>query len=151
MKNSLRNKNKIRRPKEEGYSLLEILVVLAVISLLATLVAPRLFSHVDKSKVTTAKAQMKSLRLALDSYKLDVGHYPNQQQGLNILVTAPSDGSIWYGPYLDGEVPLDPWGKTYIYKPATRNTHGQELPPKISSFGADGELGGNGIDADIES
>ncbi len=145
-------KNQQRTHKDAGYSLLEIMVVLVIMGLLATLVAPRLFGQVDKSRVTTAKAQAKSLRLALDSYRLDVGRYPTQQEGLTALITAPQgNNGSWFGPYLDGEMPRDPWGNSYIYEAPATNENGQVLSPKVISLGADNTVGGNGNDADISS
>lgn len=141
-----------RQAKEQGYSLLEILVVLAIIGTLMTLVAPRLMGNVDKSKVIAAKSQAKTLRLALDSYKLDTGNYPNKSEGLSVLITAPqsNDGS-WYGPYLDGGIPKDPWGFEFIYEEPKLTDNGRASSPKIISLGADNAPGGKGINADISS
>ncbi len=141
-----------RKPKkDDGYSLLEILVVMAIISLLATLVAPRLFSQVDKSKVTTAKSQVKSLRLALDSYRLDTGRYPTKDEGLNSLIDNVADDPGWAGPYMDGDLPKDPWGNDYQYMPPQKDAKNRELSPKVISYGADNEPGGSGNNADISS
>ncbi len=141
-----------KRQSEAGYSLLEILIVLAIMGLLATLVAPRLFSQLDSSKITAAKAQAKSLRLALDSFKLDSGRYPTEVEGLSILVTAPNgDTSDWYGPYLDGDMPKDPWGNDFVYEKPKLDTNGRELSPKVISLGADNAPGGVGANADISS
>jgi len=138
--------------KEAGYSLLEILIVLAIMGLLATLVAPRLFTQLDKSKVTAAKAQAKSLRLALDAFRLDTGRYPTTSEGLNVLISAPSgDSENWFGPYLDGEMPKDPWGNDFVYQIPERDSANRELSPKVLSLGADNEPGGTGNDADISS
>ncbi|MGB3456451.1 MAG: type II secretion system major pseudopilin GspG [Litorimonas sp.] len=136
---------------EAGYSLLEILVVLAIIAILVTLVAPRLFSQVDRSKVTGAQAQARSLRLALDSYRLDIGRYPTQEQGLSVLVQAPDGSPNWFGPYLDGEIPLDPWGNSYVYVEPGLDAAGRQLSPSVISYGADGAPGGSGDAADISS
>ncbi len=138
--------------KLRGISLLEMLIVLAIMGLLATLVAPRLFSQLDKSKITAAKAQAKALRLALDAYKLDTGRYPNEQEGLTVLVTAPaSDDGSWYGPYLDGDLPKDPWGNPMVYEVPKLDARGRELSPHVLSYGADNAPGGTGNDADISS
>lgn len=138
--------------KEDGYSLLEILIVLAIMGLLATLVAPRLFTQLDKSKVTAAKAQAKSLRLALDAFKLDTGRYPTTTEGLNVLVVAPSESSeSWYGPYLDGGLPKDPWGNDFVYQVPKLDNANREMSPKVLSLGADNEIGGTGNNADISS
>lgn len=143
----MKNKSK----KDGGYSLLEILVVMAIISLLATLVAPRLFSQVDKSKITTAKSQAKSLRLALDSYWLDTGRYPTQDEGLTSLINNVASDPGWAGPYMDGELPRDPWGNSYKYVPPEIDNNNRELSPKVLSYGADNEVGGSGNNADISS
>lgn len=137
--------NKLR---DSGYSLLEILVVLAIIGTLMALVAPRLLGNVDKSKVIAAKAQAKTLRLALDSYRLDMGRYPDNNEGLSVLVTAPSDGSEnWFGPYLEGDVPPDPWGNTFVYEAPEQSD--RSTSPKVLSLGSDNKVGGSGLNADI--
>ncbi len=138
--------------KDAGYSLLEILIVLAIMGLLATLVAPRLFGQFDQAKVTAAKAQAKSLRLALDSFKLDTGRYPTEQEGLTVLIEAPQSGSnVWFGPYIDGELPNDPWGNSFIYQTPKLDANGRELSPYVISLGADNAPGGDGNNADISS
>lgn len=149
---SIQNKNNTRN-KQAGYSLLEILIVLAIMGLLATLVAPRLFSNLDKSKVTAAKAQARSLRLALDAYKLDTGTYPNNTQGLSVLIKSPqSNTDTWYGPYIDGDaIPNDPWNHAFVYEAPLLDTHGRELSPHVISLGADNAPGGTGLNADVSS
>lgn len=99
-----------------GFTLLELLVVLVIIGLLAGIVGPRLFANVDKSKETTAKAQIHVLSKAVDQLRLDIGRYPTAQEGLALLMTPPSDGTPgWSGPYLKKAAPLDPWGRPYHY------------------------------------
>ena len=127
-----------------GFTLLELLVVVVIIGLLASYVGPRYFSQLGKSEMTTAKAQMQAFSRALDQYRLDVGHYPTIEQGLNALVTRPGNEPKWNGPYLQNVVPLDPWGKAYVYKvPGERNEY------DIVSYGKDGAPGGTGENADI--
>jgi len=138
-------------PKDAGYSLLEILVVLAIIGMLATLVAPRLFAQLDRGKITATEAQARNLQTALDAFRLDVGRYPSEQEGLGSLLTAPQalDGR-WQGPYIEGgELPLDQWANAFIYKAAELDANGRPLRPKIISYGADGVEGGSGNNADI--
>jgi len=146
-------KRALKHPvKDDGYSLLEILVVLAIMALLITLVAPRLLNRVDQAQVTTAKAQAKSLKLALDSYRLDTGRYPTGDEGLSALMIAPDSASGWYGPYMDGDtLPVDPWGNPYVYTPAERTADGRNLPVRVVSLGSDGQPGGEGDAADISS
>lgn len=135
-----------RRKRVAGYSLLEILIVLSIIALIAALVGPRLFAQLDKSKVTAAHVQMKSLKSALETMRIDIGRYPTQQEGLQLLTQAPGDGvANWSGPYLSSALPKDPWGRDYIYIAPADGA--QE--PKVSTLGADGKPGGSGNDADL--
>ena len=132
-----------RATRRAGFTLIEILVVIAVIAILASLVAPNVFQHVG-----TARSQVEMLATALDAYRLDNGHYPSTTQGLTALVSAPTDEAAtgWRGPYLRRAVPLDPWGKPYQYRyPGEANPTGFDL----LSFGADGRAGGDGENADI--
>jgi general secretion pathway protein G len=134
--------------RNRGFSLLELLVVLLIIGLLAGLVGPRLFTRVDSSRVTTATAQIKTFKGTLETMRLDIGRFPTQEEGLQLLTKPPADERIkarWRGPYLDEEVPLDPWGNPYQY--SFPGSGGQ--PYALYSFGADGKRGGEGYDADI--
>lgn len=140
------------RDLEAGYSLLEILVVLAIIGTLMALVAPNLIGNIDKSRSIAAKAQTRSLRLALDNFNLDMGRYPTESEGLKALVSAPDgSGSRWYGPYIDEGLPDDPWGNDFIYVPPVVNENGRQSTPRVISLGADNTEGGKGLDADIQS
>jgi general secretion pathway protein G len=117
---------------------------MVIIGLLAGYVAPKYFAQIGKSEIKTARAQIDALEKALDQYRLDVGHYPGNEQGLNALMTRPPGESKWQGPYLKKAVPLDPWGNAYQYK--FPGEHG-ELD--LLSFGKDGQPGGSGEAADI--
>jgi general secretion pathway protein G len=137
-------------PRRRGFTLIEILVVIVVIAILATLVAPNVFQHVGTAKVSTAKSQIEMLGTALDAYRLDNGQYPTTQQGLAALVTKPASGAPanWRGPYLRKDIPLDPWGAPYAYTaPGDVNKTGFDLV----SYGADKKPGGDGENADILS
>lgn len=134
--------------KFKGFTLLEMLVVLVILGLLMGLVGPRLFGKVDSSKVKTAQTQIKMIRGALETYRLDMGSFPDDKTGLKYLYARPTESSMasrWQGPYLDDEVPLDPWGNNYIFN--TRGRDGQ--PFALYSLGADGQVGGEGFNEDI--
>ena len=132
--------------KARGFTLLELLVVVAIIGLLVGYVAPRYFSQVGKSEVTSVRAQIDGFEKALDTFRLDTGRYPTTEQGLNALVTKPADAAKWNGPYLRKAVPLDPWGNPYRYKsPAEKGDY------EILSYGKDGQPGGSGDGADISN
>ena len=131
---------------QAGFTLLELLVVVTIIALLVGYVAPRFFGQVGKSEITTAKAQIDALEKAIDQYRLDTGHYPSTELGLVALVNRPQNEPKWNGPYLRKDVPLDPWGKAYVYKqPGERGDY------DITSFGRDGQPGGTGENADISN
>lgn len=127
-----------------GFTLLELLVVMVIIGLLAAYVGPRYFSQIGKSERSTAKAQIEGLAKALDTYRLDTGHYPTTEQGLNALVTRPTDEPKWNGPYLQKTVPPDPWGHPYVYRSA-----GQGGDFDLMSYAKDGQPGGEGDAADV--
>lgn len=129
--------------KQKGFTLVELLVVMVIIGLLAALVAPRLFPKLGKGKQAAARAQIELLGQALDQYRLDVGYYPSTQEGLKALMTNPGVEK-WEGPYLKKSVPLDPWGKEYIYQ--SPGTHGEY---DLYSYGRDGKPGGDGEDRDV--
>jgi general secretion pathway protein G len=136
-----------RRRSRAGVTLIEMLVVVMIIALFAALVAPSMFKQSDKARVTAALAQINNFTTALGSYKLDTGVFPSTEEGLQALRVAPNNLAQWQGPYLPKEVPLDPWRRPYIYK--YPGDHGDE--PDIISYGADGQAGGDGINADIVS
>jgi len=127
-----------------GFTLLELLVVIVIIGLLAAYVGPKYFAQLGKSEVTVAKAQIGSFEKALDTFRLDVGRYPTSEEGLNALKDKPSTATKWNGPYLQKDVPADPWGHAYLYK-----SPGAKGDYEVLSYGKDGQPGGTGEDADI--
>jgi len=131
-----------------GYSLLEILIVLTIIALIAALVGPRLFAQLDRSKVTTARVQVRALETALGTLRLDLGRDPTQAEGLDLLVKADRNAVAgWSGPYLSGGLPLDPWGHPYVYQAPSDD----QQSAKVISLGSDGKVGGTGNAADIQN
>lgn len=137
------------RTPSRGFTLIEILVVIAVIAILAALVAPNVFQHLGTSRDSAARAQVEMISAALDMYRLDNGRYPTTEQGLEALRVEPATEPLprnWNGPYLRRTVPDDPWGNPYVYRsPGVENTWGFDL----LSYGADGREGGEGEDQDI--
>lgn len=133
-----------RAPADRGFTLLELLVVMVIIGLLAGYVAPKFFSQVDKSEVKTAQAQIVAFDKAIASFRLDTGHFPSTDQGLEALTTRPANEPKWDGPYLDKRVPPDPWGNAYVYK-----FPGEHRDYDLLSHGKDGRPGGEGSNADI--
>ena len=130
-----------------GFTLVELLVVLAILGMLAALVGPQVLNQLGGAKSKTAVIQINDLEQALEIYKLDVGRFPSSSQGLEALVNEPSGARGWNGPYLKkGELPLDPWGNPYQYR-----YPGQGGGPDIISLGADGRPGGTSEDADVTS
>lgn len=137
---------KFKYMDNKGFTLLELLIVLIIIGLLAALVGPKLINKVGESKQKTSKVQIEMLSAALDTYRLDTGRYPDEEQGLDALINA-GETKNWKGPYLKKKfVPKDPWGNDYIYK---YDAETKEL--EIISYGADVAEGGTGDDADITS
>ena len=137
-----------RRHAVSGFTLLEMIVVLVIIGLIMGLVGPRLFSQADKAKVQTAETQVRMLKGALETMRLDIGRFPSQEEGLQLLTQAPSDPRVsqrWQGPYLDDGVPSYPWGNPYQYSPRPSGHH----PFALYSLGADGQPGGENFDADV--
>jgi general secretion pathway protein G len=127
--------------------MIEIMVVMIIIGLLAALVAPRMFGKLDKAKTNAAYSQIELFGTALDSFRLDVGRYPTTSEGLEALLSPVSGADEWNGPYLKkSEIPLDPWGKEYIY--VSPGTHGDY---DLSSLGADFAEGGEGKNRDVVS
>lgn len=133
-----------------AFTLIEVLVVIVVIAILATLVAPNLFRNVGEARMVTARTQVETFGTALDAYRLDNGSYPSTAQGLGALWQRPAvdPPGNWRSPYLRKAVPKDPWGSDYVYiSPGRVNPQSYDL----LSYGADGRSGGAGENADILS
>lgn len=132
---------------QTGFTLLELLVVLAILGALAGLVGPQVMKHLGESKSKTARVQIEDLAAAMDMYRLDTGRYPTTEQGLEALVEQPGDAKNWNGPYLrKNKIPKDPWNNDYHY--ASPGEHGKF---DIYSLGLDEQQGGEGEDQDIAS
>lgn len=137
--------------EQRGFTLIEILVVVFILSLLAAVVAPRLIGRTDDAKIAAAKQQLSNLETALKLFKIDNGFYPSTEQGLEALVKKPSVGrdapNFRVGGYLEKqEVPKDPWGNPFVY--ISPGLHGDY---DLMSYGGDGVEGGEGVDADLTS
>ncbi len=132
--------------QRQGFTLIELLIVMVIIGLLASLVAPTMFKKVAGAKRKTAKAQIALLGTALDSYRLDNDMYPTTEQGMEALRVKPEGANNWDGPYMPKDIPKDPWGTQYVYK--CPGDHGDY---DLTSYGVDGQSGGEDDKADINS
>lgn len=131
---------------EKGFTLVELIVVLAIIGLIMALVGPRMIEQFDKSKAVTARAQLRSIDAAVMSMRLDIGRYPTSAEGLGLLQQPVADvAGSWQGPYLAAELPQDPWGRPFIYREPVRGAE----RPVIGTLGSDGLPGGDGAARDI--
>lgn len=143
--------NTARRRRQAGYSMLEILVVLAIMAVIASLVGPQLFGQLDKSKARAAELQIDSIEASLGLMHMDIGRYPTEQEGLKLLEEWP-DGNrpaTWTGDYLKESLPLDPWGRPYLYGMGKARVEGYSASPVVYSLGRDGKPGGEGLDSDL--
>lgn len=134
----------MRSRRAAGFTLLELLVVIVIIGLLAAYVGPRYFGHIGKSERKTAQAQIEAFARALEAYRIDTGRFPSNEQGLKALMERPTNEPKWSGPYLQKAVPLDPWGKSYVYKQP-----GVRAEFELLSYGRDGQPGGTGDEEDV--
>ena len=130
--------------RRSGFTLLELMVVVVIIGVLASYVAPRYFSQVGKSEVKVARAQIDAIEKALDQYRADTSRYPSGEQGLAALMKRPAGEARWDGPYLKRQLPPDPWGRPYQYR-----FPGEHGDYDVYSLGRDGQPGGSGEAADI--
>jgi general secretion pathway protein G len=136
-----------RNGRQDGFTLIEILVVITIIGLIMGLVGPRVLNYLSQSKVKAATIQIQSFSSSLDLFYLDLGRYPTTSEGLTALVTRPGGASAWNGPYLkNNSVPNDPWGHPYKYR-----APGEHTSYDVISLGSDGQEGGTGTAADIKS
>ncbi len=141
----LRARRDATRLSEQGFTLVEMLVVIAIIGLIMGLIGPRVLNYLSESKVKAAKIQIQSFESALDLFNLDAGRYPSTAEGLTALVRRTPGLAAWNGPYLrGGNVPNDPWNNPYIYR-----APGEHGAYDIVSYGSDGQEGGSGVAADI--
>lgn len=134
-----------QKTKKNGFTLLELLVVLAILGLLAAIVGPQVLRYLGSSKTQTAQVQVKNIAASLQLFRLDAGRYPTNAEGLNALIKAPASIPIWNGPYLpDASAITDPWGKPYLLR-----VPGQQGEVDIYSLGSDGAAGGSGEARDV--
>ena len=135
----------MKRRVHTGFTLLELMVVLLILAMLASIATPQVLNHLGKAKSQTAQIQIDALSASLDYYKIDLGHFPSQEQGLQALVQKPDNEPKWDGPYIKKQASLiDPWGHPYLYK--LPGAHGAY---DLYTYGADGKEGGDGEDRDL--
>ncbi|MDR0910412.1 MAG: type II secretion system major pseudopilin GspG [Spirochaetaceae bacterium] len=142
------NKQKQRNRHDEGWTLIETLIVIGIVLVLSSSVGFMAIKYLDRAKMVSAKSQIETFCLALDAYYLDCGEYPSELQGLAALWSQPNSSQalkFWNGPYLSKNIPDDPWGREYEYRMPGVN----HMAYSIRSFGADGLEGGTGNEADI--
>jgi general secretion pathway protein G len=135
---------------DKGFTFIETIVAISIILIFSAAAGFSAIKYIEKARIAACRNQIESLRLALQSYFIDCGQYPTEAQALKALWEKPSLAPVpgrWNGPYTDRQIPLDPWGSKYVYK----NPGDKNLPFSIMSYGADGQTGGEGANADIYS
>ncbi len=136
---------RVKKKRDHGFSLMELLVALVILALIVGLVAPQVLGYLGRAKGQTADVQIQNLKTSLSLYLVDMGSYPSASDGLDALVKSPAGSAKWRGPYTDGDkVPLDPWEHPYRYELSPDGAK-----PRIFSLGADDAPGGEGDNADI--
>ena len=138
MKTNSSKKTSVQSRGKAGFTLVELLLVLVILGILAALVLPKFTGRTEQARITAAQTQISTFGTALDAFEVDTGTYPRGQDGLQQLLVAPPDITGWRGPYLKSDIPLDPWGRAYVYEfPGRVNTRGYD----IVSMGPDGQPG----------
>jgi general secretion pathway protein G len=137
----------MKKKSEEGWTFMETLIVITIVLILSSTVGYMAVRNIPKSRIAAAKSQIDSFMVALESYYIDCGKYPTEEQGLEALWEKPDGVDLWAGPYLVKRTPLDPWRQAYIYH--VPGEHG--FPYEIRSYGEDGKEGGEGNDKDLTS
>lgn len=133
----------MQRRQQTGFTLLELLVVVAILGLLVGYVAPRYLGQLSNAEMRTAQAQLDAASKALEQFRLDAGRYPSASEGLQALTGAPQGATNWQGPYLKKAMPADPWGRGYGYS-------AEAAGYRVFTLGKDGQSGGDGVNADQE-
>ena len=134
-----------KRSTEDGYTLTELLFVLVILGLISAAIAPRIIGRLDTSKVKSAELQLETLSASIDTFFIDNGRYPNDEEGLNVLILAPEGLPSWSGPYVRAPKNLiDPWGNEFVYVEAASGSGF-----RLTSLGRDGEPGGEGLATDL--
>jgi len=131
---------KAKRRSQRAFTLIELLLVLVILGILAAIVVPKFSGRTEQARVTAAQSQVSTFGTALDAFEVDTGRYPKGKNGLAELIQQPRDAQNWKGPYLKSDIPLDPWGRAYVYEcPGKHNPSSYDL----SSMGPDGRVGGD--------